>query len=240
MGSLKDDRGYNQGFKPTEALKVRTQRRCDYIANQMNDSLEGEVLEIGCGTGEISYLLSKRMSRKVYGTDICEPFLKGAREKYKNKNLSYDYLDFNDVSGNKKFKNKEFAYIIGNGILHHLYYNLDKDLLSLWKLLADGGKMVFLEPNILNPYCQLIFKNGYFRKRANLEPDEMAFTKKFIERKLRNNNFKNICVEYKDFLLPVTPESLIIPNVKLGNLLESTPLLRKVSQSIYVTAEKHL
>jgi len=239
MSSIKDDRGYNQVFKPSKALEIRTARRCDYIDSQITKRPGVSILEIGCGTGELSYLLAKKTDGSVFGTDLCLPFIEAAQKNYSLKNLEFAIFDFNDAKNNKySFFDKKFDYIVGNGILHHLYYDLDKTLESLSSLLKSGGKIIFLEPNLLNPYCFLIFKFKLLRKLAKLEPAEMAFTKQFISEKLEKHNFNDISVNYKDFLLPNTPSFLIKPVILLGDLLERTPLFRTLSQSIYIMAKK--
>ena len=240
MASIRDDRGYNQGFKPSRAMKMRMERRCDYMISQMtknNDEIK--ILEIGCGTGEISYLLSQKTKAKILGTDICLPFIEKAREKYSSLNLNYEVLDFNDSENiNKIIGNEKFDYIVGNGILHHLFYKLDESLNNINHLLNTTGKMIFMEPNILNPYCFVIFKFPFFRKLAKLEPGEMAFSKKLIIKKLEATGYNNIKIEHKDFLVPSTPSFLIRPVIIVGKLIEKIPLLNKLSQSIYVAASK--
>jgi hypothetical protein len=64
----------------------------------------------------------------------------------------------------------------------------------------------------------------------------MAFSKDFITKKLLKAGYKDVKVEYKDFLLPGIPEVLITPSVKAGNLLEKIPFVKKVSQSIFISA----
>lgn len=239
MASKKDDRGYNQGFTSSKALEIRMERRCDYIISRMNNLNNVEILEIGCGTGEISYLVAKKTTSRILGTDICAPFIEEAQNKYVLENLKYRVLDFNDPDSIERVVgNKKFDYIVGNGILHHLYYYLDDALKNIRSLLKDNGKLIFLEPNILNPYCFLIFKFPFFRKMAKLEPGEMAFTKKFIEKKLEKAGFKGIKIEYRDFLLPGTPTLFIKPLIALGNIIEKIPVMKKISQSIYISAAK--
>ena len=51
-----------------------------------------------------------------------------------------------------------------------------------------------MEPNIYNPYVAAIFKNRRFRKRAHLEPDEMAFSKG-LSGKIEAAGFKNIKIK---------------------------------------------
>jgi len=129
-------------------------------------------------------------------------------------------------------------FIVGNGILHHLYYHLDECFVNMRKLLRDNGKLIFMEPNIFNPYIYLIFSFAPLRKAANLEPDEMAFSKSWITKKLLAAGYKDIKVEYRDFLLPGIPDILIKPSIVAGDVLEKLPLVNKVSQSIFITATK--
>lgn len=49
--------------------------------------------------------------------------------------------------------------------------------------------------------------------------------------------FSNCRTEIQDFLLPNVPEKLITPVIKLGAVLEKTPLTY-IAQSIFITAEK--
>jgi len=239
MPSIRDDRGYNQGFKPSASMDIRTSRRSDYMMEHSHVDAESEVLEIGCGTGGISYELAAKSGARVYGTDLCVPFIEQARAMYQLPNLEYGTLDFNsrhDLAGVER--TRKFNAIVGNGILHHLYYNLDESLRNIFFLLSPGGRIVFLEPNILNPYCLLIFKVPLLRKWAKLEPAEMAFSRRYIRAKLEQAGFENIKVEYKDFLLPGVPKLLIKPVVAIGALLEVTPVLRLWSQSIFISASR--
>ena len=148
-------------------------------------------------------------------------------------NLKFEVLDFNQP---KDVKGRTFDYIICNGILHHLYFRLDPALATLFALLNPRGRIIFLEPNIYNPYCAFIF--NYARQWANLEPDEMAFSKGFITKKLDIAGFKNTVVDYKDFLLPGVPRIMVQPSIAIGNVLEKIPLIKMVSQSIFINAEK--
>jgi 2-polyprenyl-3-methyl-5-hydroxy-6-metoxy-1,4-benzoquinol methylase len=235
MGSIKDDRGYNQGFRQSKALNIRTERRCDYIIQQMDKSESASILEIGCGTGEMSYLLAKKTNLQVLGTDLCIPFIEEANHHYHLSNLKYRVLDFNRPN----LADERFDYIVGNGILHHLYKNLDQALQNIKALLKENGKIIFLEPNLYNPYCYLIFNTlPIFRRMANLEPDEMAFTKTYITTVLNQLNYHEIKVEYKDFLLPITPNYLITPSIAMGAVIEEIPIVKMISQSIFISAKR--
>jgi putative flippase GtrA len=84
----------------------------------------------------------------------------------------------------------------------------------------------------------MIFSYSMLRKMANLEPGEMAFSKRFITEKLVRAGFKNIQIDYKDFLLPGIPDFLITPSIWVGAVLEKLPVVSKVSQSIFIRARK--
>ncbi len=229
----KDDRGYNQGWADSKSTQIRAERRCDAMIETMKMDPNGTILEIGCGTGDIAFMLAQKSNMHVLGTDLCVPFIEEARKNFIHPKLQYDFLDFNKIGD---FKEKKFDYIVGNGILHHLYHHLDTALVNLKKLLKPNGKIIFWEPNIYNPYVHLIFTYPYFREKAHLEPDEMAFSKSFIRKELKQSGFTDISVSYRDFLLPGIPESLVKPSIIIGDLLERIPVLRAVSQSIYIVA----
>ena len=235
MTSIKDDRGYNQGFTLVKSTEARMRRRADLLLSEIKDSTEKRILEIGCGTGEIAFWMAEKSQAKVLGTDLCVPFIKDAKTKYQLPNLRYDVLDFNKA---EEFSGERFDYIVGNGILHHLYPNLDTAFDNMKKLLTEGGKIIFFEPNYLNPYIFFIFSFPWLRKLAKLEPDEMAFTKGFVVEKLTQRGYGNVTVDYKDFLLPGIPEFLIAPSIAAGDVLEHIPLLRRLSQSIFIRANK--
>lgn len=233
MSAIKDDRGFNQIFEQSEGNLIRLKRRACWMIDEMNNSPNKKILEIGCGTGYVSYQVASQTPMQVLGSDLCEPFIKEAKEKYQLPNLLFQVLDFNKAA---ETVHNKFDYLIGNGILHHLYYNLDDVFKTFANILNPGGKIIFMEPNIYNPYVAAIFKNKTLRKWAKLEPDEMAFSGSFIRNKLEAANFRNIKIMYKDFLLPGIPKVLVKPSIAIGNVLEKTPL-KFISQSILICAE---
>jgi 2-polyprenyl-3-methyl-5-hydroxy-6-metoxy-1,4-benzoquinol methylase len=232
--SVRDDRGYNQIWMDSLSTRLRLERRCDYMISQMTISPEKNILEIGCGMGTNSFMLAQKTGMRVLGTDLCEPFIEEAKQQYSMPGLRYEVLDFNHAA---VFRDERFDYIVGNGILHHLYHSLDEALLNMRRLLKGKGKIIFLEPNLHNPYVYAIFSYAALRVKAHLEPGEMAFSKGWATRKLERAGYRNMKVEYKDFLLPGIPDALIKPSIIVGDVVEKLPLVRMLSQSIFISAE---
>ena len=235
MASIKDDRGFNQGFEEVPSTVIRFERRADKMISEMEIAPDKTVLEIGCGTGRVAHFIAEKTGMNILGTDLCEPFVEEANRNYATDKLKFEVLDFNkpvQVAGRK------FDYIVGNGILHHLYDNLDQVLATMRDLLNTNGKIIFWEPNLYNPYIYFIFSYESLRKKANLEPDEMAFTNSFIAKKLEAVNYRNVKVEFRDFLLPGIPEFLVKPSIAVGDIIERVPLANRVSQSLFIVAQK--
>src|ERR1700754_743736 len=95
MSSIKDEKGYNQGFELVESTRIRMMRRAGFFLEVMDKRPEQKALEIGCGTGEVSFWIAQRAPMQILGTDISELFISNAREKFKRDNLKYEVLDFN-------------------------------------------------------------------------------------------------------------------------------------------------
>ncbi len=237
MTSIKDERGFNQIFIDSPAARIRKKRRFDYMISKMDvNKPDLSILEIGSGTGEgISYITEITNATGI-GLDLSAKFIEISKNRYLSKNLNFIQANFNESNINEVLGNRKFDYIIGNGILHHLYFNLDSSLINLKLLLKPQGKLIFIEPNLYNPYVAAIFSIPFLRRKTFLEPDEMAFSKTFIKKKCKKAGFTNIEVKIKDFLLPTIPDYLIGTTIKIGEILEKTPLT-VIAQSLYITAE---
>lgn len=238
MASIQDDRGYNQGFQNTPALRLRTERRASFIAGQMPHTGAARALEIGCGTGEMAALVARKTKYHVLGIDLCEKFICEAKTLYSIPNLAFQVADFSVNNETLLTTLGTFDCVFGNGILHHLVRDMSGILRRIKGLLKPKGRLVFLEPNLLNPYCALIFGIKPLRRWARLEPDEMAFTRRYIRSEIEQVGFSNVDCKYRDFLLPNTPEKLIHSAIRIGDVAEKIPLLSWLSQSLFISAER--
>lgn len=239
MPNIVDERGYNQIFAASPAQAMRLRRRVQAIITALPDhagTASSRILELGCGMGEMALLLAEATSAHVTGVDLSEKFIEHARATHSRANLDFMIADLTRQS--PPADREGYDAITGNGILHHLYHHLDEVLPALRRWLKPGGRLIFWEPNLWNPYVFLIFSLPALRRAARLEPDEMAFTPGFIRRRLQRAGYGNIRVVTRDFLLPTTPAALIRPAVTISDTLDRLPLINRAAQSLFLIAEK--
>ena len=101
------------------------------------------VLDVGCGTGELAFLIAKR-GACVKGIDYSEKGINIAKKKYRHSKLSYELVDASEkISG-------KYDVIISIGTLEHM----DKPYTMLKKFkthLRPRGKIILTSPNWTNP-----------------------------------------------------------------------------------------
>jgi len=110
------------------------------------------VLDAGCGTGELPYLIAKKGAKRVIGVDYSQQAIDVAKEIYRLPNLEYVCGDIADIKGT-------FDVITTLGTIEHL----DDPLSVLRKLklmLAKKGSLIVTCPNWVNPrgYMLLMLK----------------------------------------------------------------------------------
>ncbi len=240
MANIVDERGYNQIFKPTTATAIRLRRRAEAMVQEMNlpaapaERARIHILEIGCGMGSLAHELALLTGARVTGVDLSAKFIEHASATYRHPQLTFIVADLSQ--SNPASEQEQYDFIVGNGILHHLYHHLDTFLPVLARWLKPAGRLIFWEPNLWNPYVFLIFSVPVLRRAANLEPDEMAFTPGFIRRKLTAAGLGRVRATTRDFLLPNTPDALIRPVIAVGAVLDCIPVVNRLAQSVFFVA----
>lgn len=95
-------------------------------------------LDIGCGKGELSLMLSKK-SKKVISVDLADKMIEKAKVLHPNKNSQYICGNILDMI----FQNDSIDVIITTATAHHLPYGW---LLCFAKdKLKKGGKLIILD-----------------------------------------------------------------------------------------------
>lgn len=105
----------------------------------------GDVLEIGSGTGQLTWGLAKELPfHSIAACDISYKFLDGIRTGIFQQDLphvGYYACDANNLP----FKSGSFDVVVGHSVLHH-FVDYDKCLETVHRLLRKKGKAIFYEP----------------------------------------------------------------------------------------------
>lgn len=108
-----------------------------YIQSLIPDGTE-ICLDIGCGKGELSFLLSQK-SKSVIAVDLADQMIEKAKARYAGENITF-------ICGNileMKFENNSLDAIVTTATAHHLPYEW---LLCFAKeKLKEKGKLIILD-----------------------------------------------------------------------------------------------
>lgn len=189
-------------------------------------------LEIGCGTGLFTAMVA-RSGAEIQTVDLSVHLLASARAR------TAALPNVRLACGNAEetpFRAASFDVVYGSSVLHHL--DLDRALAEAARVLRPGGRVVFTEPNIVNPQVALMFRLGLTKKYFGVSPDERAFSRRRGAAAMRRAGFSSVSVRPFDFLHPATPEPLCGFVSRAGAGLERVPLLREVAGSLLLVGRK--
>jgi demethylmenaquinone methyltransferase / 2-methoxy-6-polyprenyl-1,4-benzoquinol methylase len=100
------------------------------------------VLDVACGTGDLSIELRSHSNAKVIGTDFCRPMLELAGQKTASLSLDVPYIEADAMQ--LSFADESFdAVTIAFGLRN--LSNVSDGLQELRRVLKPGGRLVVLE-----------------------------------------------------------------------------------------------
>ena len=213
----------------TPAGNLRWQRRVKMLCSIINNN--DVVLEVGCGTGYFTKELVKTKAL-ITAIDISTDLINEAINTIKEPNVNFLIENAYQMT----FTDNSFDRVVGSSVLHHL--DVDKAIAEIYRVLKPGGKISFTEPNMMNPQIALQKNIPYIKRKLGDSPDETAFYRWVIKKKLLNAGFKLIEIKTFDFLHPQTPKSLVKSFNKFSRVLEKTPIISEIAGSIFIKAEK--
>jgi len=214
------------------AGKRRWRRRVEMLTSRIPEG--ARVLEIGCGTGLFAHELSQGKFT-TFSIDVSIDLARRAKERCSaSPSICFSLQNAYDAA----LKPGTIGVIVGMSVLHHL--DIDKALGEFRRLLVPGGLLLFSEPNMLNPVIMVQKNVPWVKRRAGDSPDETAFLRWSLSRKLRRAGFDVEAVEPFDFLHPSTPEPLVRVVDRLSRFLERMPGVREIAGSLFVVARKRV
>jgi demethylmenaquinone methyltransferase / 2-methoxy-6-polyprenyl-1,4-benzoquinol methylase len=100
------------------------------------------ILDVACGTGDLSIELQQNANGKVIGTDFCRPMLAIAADKNSKNNTSIPYIEADGM--NLSFADNSFdAVTIAFGLRN--FSNWFDGIKELHRITKVGGKLAILE-----------------------------------------------------------------------------------------------
>jgi ubiquinone/menaquinone biosynthesis C-methylase UbiE len=209
---------------------VRSHRRANFFVHLGLMNYHTNALEIGCGTGLFTKLVYEKSNANITAIDISQELIDVAISKSINasfQKMDALYLNYDDQT---------FDVVFGSSILHHLPEKAA--LTEVFRVLKPGGKIIFAEPNMLNPHIFFQKNVPAFKKYWGDCPDESAIVRWKLKKILNKVGFTKSFVTPYDYLYPLTPVFLIKTISFVGNILEKLPLIKEIAGSVIIYAER--
>ncbi|MHC4070108.1 MAG: class I SAM-dependent methyltransferase [Planctomycetota bacterium] len=216
----------------TPAGRARAQRRAELIIEAGRITASSLTLEIGCGTGVFTELVSKS-GAKITACELSEELLELAYKKpYASK---VDFIS-HDAARLSSEHDGRYDVVWGSSVLHHL--DLKLFLPRMLRLMKPGGRFVFAEPNLFNPQIWLERNVSIIRRLTGTSPDETAFYRWRLTKLLLNEGFVNVSVRPHEFLHPAIPRLLIPMFQSLSTVAERIWPICEIAGSLLIRAER--
>jgi SAM-dependent methyltransferase len=121
---------------------LRNKARADVFARMLDEQIPNDfkILEVGCGTGQMTNFLGMGWNRTAVGADLCMNSLrlaKGFRDRFSINNAHFTQINL----FKPPFKPQAFDLVISNGVLHHTS-DCEGGFRSISKLVRPGGFIV--------------------------------------------------------------------------------------------------
>lgn len=138
--SQKDIKQFFDNIAPKwDALEIIKDDHILELFNQIGIKKGDKILDVGCGTGRVTYILHSLSETPVIGIDISSNMIDIAKEKYKDESYAtFICDDFMSYDFNTKFD----VIVIYNAFPHFL--DVNKLSLSMKKNLNEGGKFAIV------------------------------------------------------------------------------------------------
>lgn len=212
------------------AGQIRAQRRANYFIELGEINQNSKVLEIGCGSGLFTQKIFEATQAQITATDLSEDLLQLAKQKLPK--VKFEVQD----AMNLPYEHNSFDVIFGSSILHHL--EMDLALKGMLNLLKPKGKLIFAEPNMMNPQI-LLQKNIPALKRAlGDSPDETAVIRWNLAKQMKKMGFSVVKIFPYDFLHPAVAPKYIPFVKKMGEWVEKLPILKEIAGSVIIFGQK--
>ena len=214
---------------PTESTYVN--RHIERLCRFSNLSTNERILEVGCGMGKYTLPLAKGRLR-IEGVDLS-PVLLEHFDKFNEDKHNIPLHCFDILECPPAFEGR-FDVVLGFFTLHHLV-DLNEAFDAFTHYIRPGGRIVFFEPNGLNPlyYIQIMITPG-----MSWAGDKglRNMTKRKLTAASRDAGFKDLKMECFGMLPPVLMNRRFGP--PLEDWINSFNVINKVGAFLMLEATK--
>jgi ubiquinone/menaquinone biosynthesis C-methylase UbiE len=210
--------------------KTRFDRRALLFKNFLGDQKQ-RVLEVGCGIGTLTKEIIKTKN-EIIAIDISPNLLEIAKKKVRAPNVLFKINNAYKTD----FKDNYFNFIVGISTLHHL--DIKKAVKEFFRLLKPGGKLLFSEPNMLNPQVFVEKRITFLKNITGTTSHETALLKWKIRKQLLSSGFNQIEITPFDFFHPLIPGFLMSLLKPILSSCDKIPLLKEIAGSLLIKAIK--
>ncbi len=157
-----------------------------WLFKKIQPYLGGDILEVGCGIGNLTGLLMSQ--GKVMVADVNEGYLRIVEDKYRDHPHLQGIFAWDLQQSPPQNLNRSFDTIICSNVLEHVEDD-NAVLNNFYQLLPMKGKLIILVPALRALYNVLDRELGHFRR----------YDRKELIRKLTGNGFRICYLKYFNF-----------------------------------------
>lgn len=192
------------------------------------------VLDAGCGTGELAFLIAKKGARRVLGVDYSDDAIRVAEVSRRHPALSFTKKEIGAID-------EKFDIIVSLGTLEHMDYPFGA-LKKLKSLLKPNGSLVITCPNWTNPRGYVLLALKFLFDAKITLADIHYFTplefKEWAKKLKMKLSWRTIDHDWASGERLLKDFNRRLPNVLLGNKRFATN--QKKIQRFIAWLEKHL
>jgi len=220
--------GHTWWGRTTPAGRRRDEKKMALFRELIRPRPGETLLEVGCGSGEFTTRL-RGLGLEVRAFDLTAPCVAhAALDLAGDPGFGFCVADIGKIP----FRTGAFDICFGVSILHHV--PVAPAFAEIARVLRPGGRFFFSEPNLLNPQILIEKKIPWVKARLEGTPDETAFLRGRLGRRLNAIPGVKARVRNIDFLHPALPARWVDRAARASDVLEKVPLLREISGSLAI------
>jgi ubiquinone/menaquinone biosynthesis C-methylase UbiE len=155
------------------------------VINKLDELSFNNLLDVGCGTGNLLSLINTRYDVQIAGVDLTPKMLNIARIKLGD-DADLKVADSEDLP----FEDNKFDMVICTDSFHH-YPHPENVLKEIRRVLEPDGMIIIADPYTPAPLRQMV--NLYFK--LSRSGDVKVYSKSDIYKLLENTGFKSVKYE---------------------------------------------